>query len=80
MIGMIGLLVTISAAMDPPDPLQPVPKLAAPVVGAWNSSILVGTHHKTGTVLLAKVFRLAAKLMGVPRSKANKTSTGAACA
>ncbi|KAL1508625.1 hypothetical protein AB1Y20_004721 [Prymnesium parvum] len=57
-------------------PLEPVP----PVLGAWNASILVGTHHKTGTVLLAKVFRLASKLIGVPRSKANKTSTAGACA
>ena len=37
------------------------------VPGAWNASILVGTHHKTGTVVLAKVFRVAARIIGVPR-------------
>ena len=42
--------------------------------GAWNATILIGTHHKTGTVLLAKVFRIAAKAMGVPRHKNNYTA------
>jgi len=68
------------AAASVPAPLIPPQVDVPPVHGAWNQSILVGTHHKTGTVLLAKVFRLAAKAMGVPRSKSNKTSAGAACA
>ena len=42
--------------------------------GAWNSTILVGTHHKSGTVLLAKVFRIAAKVFEVPRHKNNYTA------
>tara|TARA_B110001452_G_scaffold70412_1_gene56884 strand:- start:2163 stop:3119 length:957 start_codon:yes stop_codon:yes gene_type:complete len=42
--------------------------------GAWNATILVGTHHKTGTVLLAKVFRVAAHLMDIPRHKNNYTA------
>ena len=41
--------------------------------GAWNTRIVVGTHHKTGAVLLAKVFRQAAKIMGVGRTKSNRT-------
>ena len=40
-----------------------------------GSPILVGTHHKTGTLLLAKVFRVASRLMGVPRYKANANRT-----
>ena len=41
----------------------------------WISPILIGTHHKTGTVLLSKIFRIAAKFMGVPRFKeANPTN------
>ena len=65
----VVFLATAAAAIDPPEPLRPIHVAVSPVTGAWNASILVGTHHKTGTVLLAKVFRLAAKLMGVPRSK-----------
>ena len=38
------------------------------VPGAWNASILVGTHHKTGTVVLAKVF-VATRIIGVPRQR-----------
>jgi hypothetical protein len=45
-----------------------------PMPGAWNATILVGTHHKTGTVLLAKVFRVAAKMFSVPRHKNNYTA------
>ena len=45
-----------------------------PMPGAWNSTILVGTHHKSGTVLLAKVFRIAAKVFEVPRHKNNYTA------
>lgn len=45
-----------------------------PMLGAWNSTILLGTHHKSGTVLLAKVFRIAAKVFAVPRHKNNYTA------
>lgn len=45
-----------------------------PMPGAWNSTILLGTHHKSGTVLLAKVFRIAAKVFEVPRHKNNYTA------
>ena len=45
-----------------------------PMPGAWNSTILLGTHHKSGTVLLAKVFRIAAKVFDVPRHKNNYTA------
>ena len=47
------------------------------VPGAWNASILVGTHHKTGTVVLAKVFRVAARIIGVPRHKGNRSACAA---
>ena len=76
----LTIVLHVAVANNFPEPLIPERAQVRPVRSSWNSSILVGTHHKTGTVLLAKVFRLAAKTMGVPRSKANKTSTGAACA
>lgn len=43
----------------------------------WRFSILVGTHHKSGTVLFAQVFREAAKTEGVPRYKS--VVNGSAC-
>lgn len=55
--------------------LAPAQPAAAPPPAGWNGSILVGTHHKTGTLLLAKVFRVASRLMGVPRYKANANRT-----
>ena len=45
----------------------------------WGAPILVGTHHKTGTVLLAKIFRVAAKYMGVPRLKEAQTTNRTQC-
>ena len=54
--------------------LSPRTETREPMPSAWNATILVGTHHKTGTVLLAKVFRLAAKRFAVPRHKNNHTA------
>jgi len=45
----------------------------------WGSPILIGTHHKTGTVLLAKIFRVAAKYMGVPRLKEAQITNRTQC-
>lgn len=50
-----------------------------PTTGRWNATIVVGTHHKTGTVLLAKIFRHATKLMGVPRTKMSNRTLSSAC-
>lgn len=69
-----------ASASSAPGALRPDVSPPPPLPHAWNSTILVGTHHKTGTVLLAKVFRVAARLMEVPRSKENKTSSSGACA
>ena len=47
---------------------------------SWSSTILVGTHHKTGTVLLSKLFRLASKFMGVPRLREVQVTNRTQCA
>lgn len=71
---VLALLVTGTATAAPQSPPDS-PPLARylEVGGRWNATIIVGTHHKTGTVLLAKTFRVAAKMMGVPRAKSNRT-------
>lgn len=70
-----AFILVVATAARPPSPPSARPLALPPVirVGAWNSTIIVGTHHKTGTVLLAKAFRVAAKAMGVPRIKSNRT-------
>ena len=60
-------------------PSSPPPSHFTEVGGHWATTILIGTHHKTGTVLLAHVFRMAAKFMGVPRIKNNRTIPGVVC-
>ena len=47
---------------------------------AWSSTVLVGTHHKTGTLLLAKIFRLFAREMGIPRLRGNLSACNTAFA
>lgn len=71
------LLASASCALEPPtiSLIQPPPPSPPPLVGAWTHTILVGTHHKTGTVLLSKMFRVAAKMIGVPRVRSNHSST-----
>ena len=67
------MLAFMAAAAAAPPEASELPPRYAQVGGAWNGTIVVGTHHKTGTVLLAKTFRVAAKMMGVPRAKSNRT-------
>ena len=69
---LVMLAFMAAAAAAPPEASELPPRYAQ-VGGAWNGTIVVGTHHKTGTVLLAKTFRVAAKMMGVPRAKSNRT-------
>ena len=86
-------LVATSGLEDPTDPVG-TPRSAhlhrAYVQGSshqadelaetgWSAPILVGTHHKTGTVLLSKIFRVAAKYMGVPRLKEAQTTNRTQC-
>ena len=49
------------------------------IVGHWKNTIVIGTHHKTGTVLFAKVFRVICKMMDVVRIKSNRTLHAMAC-
>ena len=46
---------------------------------SWLAPVLIGTHHKTGTVLLSKVFRSACKYMGVPRVREAQTTNRTQC-
>lgn len=69
----LGAALCCANGLAPSGPRPPSVARYAEVGGAWNGTIVVGTHHKTGTVLLAKVFRQAAKQMGVPRAKSNRT-------
>ena len=46
----------------------------------WSTTVLVGTHHKTGTVLLSKLFRLASKFIGVPRVREAQVTNRTQCA
>jgi len=65
---MGGLAMASSSSL----PSRAVAQWAGPSV--WNGTILVGTHHKSGTVLFAQVFREAARLEGVPRYKSHLQS------
>ena len=71
------VMLTPYCMVSPPPPslLQPPPTAPPQLTGAWRRTILVGTHHKTGTVLLSKVFRVAAKMVGVTRARSNHSST-----
>jgi hypothetical protein len=74
-----AVLLAVAAAASPPPPPLTRPPLVHQRVGAWTATFIIGTHHKTGTVLLAKVFRIAAKLMGVQRVKSNRTLSSSVC-